>query len=986
MAAGLGSTQVGFAGPVLASEATSNLNSNQPDIKAIFEQAEKLRTEGKYGAAVNIWRQLMPIIEKNFGIESPTASEALYMIASLLDKSGRTTDAETYYRRHLKLQKKLLGSIHPEVSKALLILSFNLEDQLKYTAAENARREALFIDESLLGSNDLGVATTLTLLAYNLNNQGRYNDAEQVFRRALAIEDLALGQDSQKYATSLNYLAGLLKRQGRLDEADYYYSRSLSTREKLLGPSHPDTATTLNDLTLVKIGRGRHLLAEELLLQSLEIFRKEIGAESQQFANALSNLAVVSNYLGKYAEAEKMLRQSLLINEKNLGPENAGLAATINNLGLLMQELGRYPEAESLLKRSLIINEKNRGPNHPETANSLNNLGVLLSDQGRHAAANLLYRRSLAIESKSSNNDYLRMGSLYANMSREHAIAGQYSEALMLITKSLAMEFTWLTREAPPLPSELRSKFLDQLSQNWQIPFGWIESHPPAAELALNTRLNRQGLLLEIEQRQGLLLNSPGVDQAKVEQLQALTQQLASVSLPPEHRAAARDQRDRLQSELYRQIPELQIQLVTPLEVAKALPADGVLVEFQRYRSWDGRKPKNQRWGEAQYIALVLKPSGSISSMPLGPAAAIEATVHKGLSASAEDLTDAEAVWAQLSNQVLKPLLPQLSGSRQWFLSPDGELNRVPFAALPAPQQPSTPLAKVVQLRLLTTGRELVRLQQPAPPSTAALVMANPSYDRANAKPTPATRPDTDTNGAQRRSAELGSSRWNPLPATQREGQQVASLLGSGLISGAAATTTSLQRQKGPALLHIASHGFFVADSEKEPARPLLALQDQSTLLWPLRGEDPQLRSGLVFAGANQPDADPNDDGYLTAAEAVNLNLKGTQLVVLSACSTGQGDVRTGEGVYGLQRSLTVAGARSTLLSLWKVDDAATAEFMSRFYKRLKAGEGRADALAAVQSEFRSGAVRGPGGEDWSPPYYWAAWQLVGDWRPIQGL
>jgi CHAT domain-containing protein len=211
----------------------------------------------------------------------------------------------------------------------------------------------------------------------------------------------------------------------------------------------------------------------------------------------------------------------------------------------------------------------------------------------------------------------------------------------------------------------------------------------------------------------------------------------------------------------------------------------------------------------------------------------------------------------------------------------------------------------------------------------------------------------------------------------------VASLLGTGLISGAAATTTALQRQQGPRVLHVATHGFFVADQETKPTEGMRAIQEGSPLLSSLRQEDPQLRSGLVLAGANQPELDPNDDGYLTAAEAVNLNLKGTELVVLSACSTGQGDGRTGEGVYGLQRSLTVAGARSTLLSLWKVDDAATAEFMGRYYQRLKAGEARSDALAAVQKEFREGRA---GDGQWKNPYYWAAWQLVGDWRPIKGL
>ena len=138
-----------------------------------------------------------------------------------------------------------------------------------------------------------------------------------------------------------------------------------------------------------------------------------------------------------------------------------------------------------------------------------------------------------------------------------------------------------------------------------------------------------------------------------------------------------------------------------------------------------------------------------------------------------------------------------------------------------------------------------------------------------------------------------------------------------------------------------------------------------------------------MLAGANQPTTNPDDDGYLTALEVSRLQLNGTELFVVSACASGQGDVQTGEGVYGLSRAIAVAGARSSLLSLWKVDDAATAEFMIRFYKRLKAGEGRSDALAAVQKEFRDGTA---GSGQWKEPYYWAAWQLVGDWRPIKGL
>jgi CHAT domain-containing protein len=144
--------------------------------------------------------------------------------------------------------------------------------------------------------------------------------------------------------------------------------------------------------------------------------------------------------------------------------------------------------------------------------------------------------------------------------------------------------------------------------------------------------------------------------------------------------------------------------------------------------------------------------------------------------------------------------------------------------------------------------------------------------------------------------------------------------------------------------------------------------------------EDPLQRSGLVFAGANRPGTEPADDGYLTAAEATAMELEGTELVTLSACETGLGGARSGEGVYGLQRALAVAGARATLLSLWKVDDGHTVTFMQRYYSRLKAGEGRAEALRNTQAEFRNHR-----NSTYHDIRVWGAFQLSGDWRPLPG-
>jgi hypothetical protein len=213
-----------------------------------------------------------------------------------------------------------------------------------------------------------------------------------------------------------------------------------------------------------------------------------------------------------------------------------------------------------------------------------------------------------------------------------------------------------------------------------------------------------------------------------------------------------------------------------------------------------------------------------------------------------------------------------------------------------------------------------------------------------------------------------------------------------------AATTSVLTNAQNPLLVHVASHGYYARDSESPPPTPAPSPADglRSAIAdLPASREDAMLNSGIVLAGANRslrPDrtrsASPAasqgnaDDGYLTAKEAAQLQLRGTELVVLSACDTASGDQQSGEGLFGLQRALSVAGARSTLLSLWKVDDDATAYFMERYYTLLKQGKGRMEALLAVQEEFRTKPLM-PAWEDYR---YWAAFQLVGETGPINGL
>jgi CHAT domain-containing protein len=228
-----------------------------------------------------------------------------------------------------------------------------------------------------------------------------------------------------------------------------------------------------------------------------------------------------------------------------------------------------------------------------------------------------------------------------------------------------------------------------------------------------------------------------------------------------------------------------------------------------------------------------------------------------------------------------------------------------------------------------------------------------------------------------RRSGEQRGRALEALPGTKAELQSIQALLGKKgwrveVYDGDNALEERVKSVSRPRVLHVATHGFFLRNQEFAP-RPLGTDR-------PSGREDPMLRAGLYFAGANRAltgggaTADL-DDGVLTAFEATGLNLHGTELVVLSACGTGLGRVESGEGVFGLRRALEMAGAEAVLMSLWSVPDQETQELMGFFYEKWLAGKGKHAALRETQLEMRQ-KVKERYGEDL--PFYWGAFVLVG--------
>jgi CHAT domain-containing protein/tetratricopeptide (TPR) repeat protein len=729
-----------------------------------------------------------------------------------------------------------------------------------------------------------------------------------------------------------------------------------------------DLAMALNNLGNRYSELGRRQEALLPTLEALAIYRelaKTKPAFRGDLASSLNNLGQAYSDLGRRQQALLPSQEAVEIYRElaKTNPAFRGyLARALNNLGVRYNELGRHQEAlVPSLEAVEIFRElaKTNPAFRNDLARALSNLGSRYSDLGRRQEAlpptleAVEIRRELAKTNPAFQEGLARSAT---NLGILTIAQGNVAAAIPPLRESVATEVTYLQRELPLLPEARRQQLVDVFEDRWQLPFSVAEAGAAGAQLALFTRLNRHGLLQELQRNQALLARRDGPWRPLVDEITALNSQLSVTSLPESERQALQARKEPLEQQLYQQLPELKPGLVEPAQVAAALKAvapQGALLEFQRYRPYDASKPEEQAWGSPRYIALLLKPDGSIRAIPLGDAAAIDAAVAKVITTSSKKTADGDEALQAVSDRILVPLRSALAGVKQLFVSPDGELNRLPFAALPPPAGGGKRLMDAYDLRLLTTGRDLLRLQTPGnAKGERSLLVAAPDYDAAPA------------------GAMALPQQFQPLADAKAEAQQLLPLLNaSELRLGRQASEEQVRNHRRPRVLHVSTHGFFpdgASPAGAETTKP-----------------DPMQLSGLALAGANRRQPDNAADGRLTAAEITAMDLNGTELTTLSACGTGVGEIRSGEGVYGLQRALTVAGSRSTLLSLWDVNDERTAEFMRRYYKHLKAGLGRAEALRQTQLWFRF--YTGPYQDDYRSVNTWGAFQLTGDWRPIAG-
>ncbi|MCP4397961.1 MAG: CHAT domain-containing protein, partial [bacterium] len=425
-----------------------------------------------------------------------------------------------------------------------------------------------------------------------------------------------------------------------------------------------------------------------------------------------------------------------------------------------------------------------------------------------------------------------------------------------------------------------------------------------------------------------------------------------------------------------------------------------------------------KEWQPAHYIAFVLHAGQpeQVGLIDLGETAPIETAIEE-LRAGIKEHQAGESAKA-LYDLVFAPLLPELGEVKDIFISPDGSLNLIPFEVLIGPDDRF--LIEEHSFTYLATGRDLIGNDERVASKQAPLIIGDPDFDfsgiNAGAKDSNGSKPASESTStsfiaeisaasAERGSHALSDLYFKRLPGTREEAEAIHALMGkveygaeptpnpsqeggSGsirlLYTDKDALEEVLMNAEAPRILHLATHGFFLEDQEfalKETRRMIsLGEQHKPKIIKDIKTglpiENPLLRSGVVLAGVNLAIQAGQTEGVITAEKILGLKLQGTELVVLSACETGLGDVQVGEGVYGLRRVFLQAGAQSLVMSLWSVPDNETKELMTQFYRNFLSGDiPRNQALRRAMQQQMDIVKQRYGNPD---PFYWGAFIFLG--------
>jgi CHAT domain-containing protein/tetratricopeptide (TPR) repeat protein len=918
---------------------------------------------GRYEKAEPLLLELRSLIDSTPGKKSPYYASVINSLATIYMIKGQLTNAEPLLIEAREISEKNSGKGSALYAYGCINLANLYKNKGQYAKAESFDLEGKDILEKVSGKQTAEYATCCTSLADIYTDMGRYEAAEALHLEAMQIREKQFGGKLRReYAGSCNDLASLYEMTGEYNKAEQLYLEAMQIQVKLFGKQHPDYPLACYGLAVVYRDIGQFDKAEALFLEAMQIQENLTGKQDPNYATFSDGLGLLYSLTGQYDKADTLLLAAKQIREKVLGIEHIEYAHSCNNVGALYYNMGEYEKAEAPYLEALQIKEKLQGKEHPEYASACDNLGNLYFEMADYKKAEPLYIEAKRIRQKALGNKHLdykfscdHLANFYRVTHRPLQAQQEYKEAFSISAFNLSSVFQFTTEKE-------KAKFIQNILGEDDKAYSFYYAEKLGSDLPYSLSLFHRNLILSSSEALNKLVFS--VDDTTISRKYTewvnLKKYLAVLyskplndrkeNVPAMEEAADQMEKDlaRLSSGFKKQTPTIDWKAIE-----NKLQPGQASVEFVSFHNYNGKRFTDS----IIYLAIILK-----KGLPLPEMVYLftEKQLLNILSSPVKDLYTARGIITNnqiaasksIYNLVWKPLEKELTGIRTIYFAPAGELHRIAFAALP-----------INKKEVLSDRYNLIQLT-----STASVPDLTPTFIRSsdNLQLYGGINYDTGTfNYLPGTQAEIDSIK---MLATTRQMQAVTS-------SGVNATEESFKALDGkasPSVIHIATHGFFVPDPKTEPTNNIQSADNRNGMVF-TQSDNPLFRSGLLFAGANlawagQPTSGI-DDGILTAYEVSNMYLPNTKLVVLSACETALGDIRGSEGVYGLQRAFKIAGVPNLIMSLWKVPDAETVEFMQEFYKNLFAGKSISTAFYQAQNTLKA--------KYRTDPYKWAAWVLV---------
>lgn len=1002
--------------------------------QATSKHASRLYAANKFEEALPWAEQMVPLFAKAYGAEDSRVAGTYRFLTLILVELGRTKEALETGERSAALYEKSLGA-HELTGRMHRNLGNILGRLEEYDKAEEhlARAEQIYRTLPDVNPSDLGwLKMDRGRIAAE---RFKFDEAKTLYLSALETLRKSDGEESVGTATVYLNLGNLSEMIDDHALAHSYFKKSLDIHLKIGGRNNANTADAYQSLGRAAMQIGNLLEAKDHFQQALQIRQTVSGLEHPATAIAYNHLAVLYKDMGDFKAAKAAYEKAIELRVKLAGEHHPSTAGTRLNYASVLSK-DDFEEAKSLANQAMQDMEDFYGENHPLVAFAADVVGNLQGSDGDYQAALQTHRRALAIRREHFGENSLSTAVSYHNVGNYLVKTGKLAEAKQSFEKANAIyqrlagsnhpdtlrtvvngayvsllmgDLTAaedhhlryqqglrhvLARVLPGLDVSAQLKFLAKDSQDTVLSYGVRHAdRPSAVEVSALAILNHKGVAQEALASSALLAR-----EAKTPELSALISQLEQVrsQLARESLRSVSEEESESHQQLLAQLTSQELQLSgkvgaagldvkLPAEwieldsVRQRLNASEVLVEIVRFELVDFIKDES---AGTHYAAWIIPSAGQGNPVvvDLGLAEKIEAAVasaRQQLEAAPTRISEIGEVEAtrqanlalcEVAQLVLDPLLPHLGQAEQLTLSPDGTLWLIPWGAMPLADGKLA--VEKFQINHVVSGRDLL-LEPTKATVTAPLVLADPDFDATGGVSN--VTAEQESSETRRRSvgtlAEL--PRVPRLPGTLIEARailpnlKIAAGTDPEFHAGAAANEQAFKSAHNPYMVCLSTHGFFLADQSDEAVSGV-------------QFQNPLLRSGLLLAGCNrcQEAAADEDDGVLTALEIVGTDLRGTKLVVLSACETGLGEIQNGQGVAGLRQAFQLAGAESVVASLWQVPDLDTAHLMKSFFEELAAGSSKPAALRAAQLQRieqrrqRYGAAH---------PYFWAAFTLTGN-------